>query len=123
MAKHHRIGAERKPPRMSYLSRSPNELPEVMSLDESETLLGSQYGGVNNKFISPSVTVVELDEPLSVRSLNKRSQSFSPTAASSPYTEQSTLTITGIFIYIEFYLFLYIFFHIITNCELFLLII
>lgn len=95
MAKH-RIGAERKPPRMSYLTRSPSEPPELMSLDESENLLGCQYGG-NKKFVSPSVTIVELGSGPPNNAMNKRLPSITPTAtpSPSPYTEQSTLTSAG----------------------------
>lgn len=119
MAKH-RIGAERKQPRISYLTRSPSEPPELMSLDESETLLGFQYGvgsgcggiaAANSKFMvsgPPSVAVVELGVPtLPVASLNKRMPSISSTItqspAPSPYTEQSTITSAGKFWNIYFF--------------------
>ncbi|CAD7081227.1 unnamed protein product [Hermetia illucens] len=64
MAKH-RIGTEwKQPPRISYLPRSPVDVPEMVILDESETLLGEQYSGVllNNteKYLSPSATIVEM---------------------------------------------------------------
>lgn len=119
MAKH-RIGADRKQPRISYLTRSPSEPPELMSLDESETLLGFQCGAVggfgasgssaagtvdpiNSKCMvnaPPSLAVVELGVPLT--SLSKRMPSISSTItqspAPSPYTEQSTLTSAGKYI-------------------------
>lgn len=99
MAKH-KIGAERKPPRMSYLTRSPSEPPEVMSLDESETLLGSQYG-INSRFISPSVTVVDiggpitplLPTPLNIRPPAPGTPAITPSPSS--FTEQTTLNSQG----------------------------
>lgn len=117
MAKH-KIGADRKQPRISYLTRGPNEPPELMSLDESETLLGFQYGAIggcgadiastsaaNSKFMvnaAPSLAVVELGVPLT--SLNKRMPSISSTitqspASPSPYTEQSTVTSAGMLMF------------------------
>lgn len=56
-----RIIADRKPSRISYLGRSPSEPLEVMSLDESETLLDSSsgtnvYPGGGNDFQTPSST-------------------------------------------------------------------
>ena len=67
MAKH-RIGAEwKQPPKVSYLPQSPDEIPEMMILDESETLLGEQYAAAilmnsTEKFLSPSAcaTIVEM---------------------------------------------------------------
>lgn len=89
-------------------------LPGVMSLDESETLLGSPY-------VSPSVTIIELDAncaaddggnvdgvgtastssprattlnaPIPLR-VKKRPPSIS-SAIPSPFTEQTTITSTG----------------------------
>lgn len=96
-------GNDRKGGRMScYASTNRNplneKLPEVMSLDESETLLGSQYGS-DNRFVSPSVTILELGGPTGAAtpsSLNKqRVPSISSCAIPSPYTEQTTLTSAG----------------------------
>lgn len=91
MAKN-RIGAERKSPRMSYLTRSPSEPPELMSLDESETLLGSQYG-INSRFVSPSVTVVDLGAQITPSSISTPLLNR-PTTGTSTITTASTLLST-----------------------------
>lgn len=118
-------GDHRKQMRMSCLNnRTPihEHLPEVMSLDESETLLGCHYSGTD-KCISPSVTIVELgancaandagnvdgtrtvptSSPRTVAlnaptsfGVKKRLPSISSVAIPSPYTEQTTITSTGI---------------------------
>lgn len=117
-------GDHRKQTRMSCLNnRTPihEHLPEIMSLDESETLLGSHYSGTD-KFVSPSVTIVELgvncaasdtgtidgigtiatSSPRTVAlnaptsfGVKKRLPSISSVAIPSPYTEQTTITSTG----------------------------
>lgn len=91
MAKN-RIGAERKSPRINYLARSPSEPPELMSLDESETLLGSQYG-INSRFVSPSVTVVDIGGPITP-STTSTPLINRPTTGTSTITTASTLLST-----------------------------
>lgn len=100
-------GNDRKVGRMScYTNRNPlsEQPPEVMSLDESETLLGSHYGS-DNRFVSPSVTILELGGPTTTGtttpcSLNNKQRipSISSCAIPSPYTEQTTITSAGDFI-------------------------
>lgn len=89
MSKHHRIsGTDNKPPRISYMTHSPNRSmpPEIMSIDESDTLLeeGCEMGivgeivserptrdrrkngtesGINRRLINPAVTIVEMTSP------------------------------------------------------------
>lgn len=90
MAKHNRIGGkDNKPPRISYLTHSPHRSmpPEIMSIDESDTLLeeGHETGmvgeivserrdrrkngshmsetGLNRRLINPAVTIVEMTTP------------------------------------------------------------
>lgn len=91
MAKHNRIsGKDNKPPRISYLTQSPHRSmpPEIMSIDESDTLLeegcevgmvgeivserrdrrknGShiaETGMINRRLINPAVTIVEMTTP------------------------------------------------------------
>lgn len=89
MAKHNRIGGkDNKPPRICYLTHSPNRSmpPEIMSIDESDTLLeeGCETGmigivgerrdrrkngshmaetGINRRLINPAVTIVEMTTP------------------------------------------------------------
>lgn len=117
-------GDHRKQMRMSCLNnRTPihEHLPEIMSLDESETLLGSHYSGTD-KFVSPSVTIVELGANCAANNagnvdgtgtiattsprtaalnaptsfgVKKRLPSVSSVAIPSPYTEQTTITSTG----------------------------
>lgn len=90
-----RIGAEAKPPRMSYLARSPSDPPEAMSVDESETLLGGKYndGGGIKKFDSPAVTVLEMDGcgPNSLkRSKLSQPSTGSPAISSSNFIAEGT---------------------------------
>uniref|UniRef100_A0A336MXW6 CSON006575 protein n=1 Tax=Culicoides sonorensis TaxID=179676 RepID=A0A336MXW6_CULSO len=88
MSKHHRIsGTDNKPPRISYLTHSPHRSmpPEILSIDESDTLLeegmesvgeiiserrerrknGSHLHetGMNRRLINPAVTIVEMTSP------------------------------------------------------------
>lgn len=92
MAKHNRIGGkDNKPPRISYLTHSPNRSmpPEIMSIDESDTLLeeGHEVGmvgefmserrdrrkngshmqetAINRRLVNPAVTIVEMTTPIS----------------------------------------------------------
>lgn len=88
MAKH-RIGSERRTPRISYLSHSPNEGPEIMmSLDESETLLGPPSYVTGRGYATPDVTVLEVEtSSLSLPYRTKKSPqtpSSVPTAAIGP---------------------------------------
>lgn len=94
-----KIGAEKKPPRISYLARSPSEPNEVMSLDESETLLGSMtitpqpyhqrrdssmnsistqstILTANSKMMSPAVTVVDIDTKFGGPNNNNNNNGF-----------------------------------------------
>lgn len=75
---------------------------EVMSLDESETLLGAQYGSPTEvKFgpAQPCVTIVDLGVvptlSSSVASHKQRLPSISSVAIPSPFTEQTTITSAG----------------------------
>lgn len=63
---------EKKPPRMSYIPRSPSAAPsEVLCLDESETLLthmdhyqrlvASGGNGTNSKYLAPTVKIEETE--------------------------------------------------------------
>lgn len=94
-----------------YTKRSPlngRQPLEVMSLDESETLLGAhQYGSPTEpKFgpaVQPSVTIVDLDIVVptlssSVATHKQRLPSISSVAIPSPFTEQTTITSTGMWI-------------------------
>lgn len=92
-----RIGAEAKPPRMSYLARSPSDPPEAMSVDESETLLGGKYndGGGTKKFDSPAVTILEMDGLK--RSKLTQPATGSPAISSSNFIEGSNLNSGGKF--------------------------
>lgn len=95
-----RIGAEAKPPRMSYLARSPSDPPETMSVDESETLLGGKYndGGGIKKFDSPAVTILEMDGcgPNSIkRSKLTQPATNSPAISSSNFIEGTNLNSGG----------------------------
>ncbi|XP_059622249.1 potassium voltage-gated channel subfamily KQT member 1-like isoform X2 [Phlebotomus argentipes] len=112
-----KIGVEKKPPRMSYIPRSPSVTPtEVLCLDESETLLthadhyqkptGPGGNGSHGKFLSPTVTIEEahqstdknggarakadLDVPVACGA-NLRQKRLS-SSATSPFTELTSLT-------------------------------
>ncbi|XP_055693734.1 potassium voltage-gated channel subfamily KQT member 1-like isoform X4 [Lutzomyia longipalpis] len=65
-----KVGVEKKPPRLSYIPRSPSATPtEVLCLDESETLLThmdhyprlvtSERNSTNTKYLSPTVKIDE----------------------------------------------------------------
>lgn len=96
-----RIGAEAKPPRMSYLARSPSDPAEAMSVDESETLLGGKYndGGGIKKFDSPAVTILEMDgcgpNSLKRSKLTQPTTTGSPAISSSNFIEGSNLNSGG----------------------------
>lgn len=127
MAKH-KISDHRKTSRMF---RNENLPTEVMSLDESETLLGNQYATTSaHQPLSPCITIVELGTSgpplcaggggggegigrnLAAASIsavatasvaagagtfgNKRLPSMSSVATPSPFTEQTTITSTGL---------------------------
>lgn len=104
----HKHCSDRKITRTNFLSRSASEPPEVMSLDESETLLGSQYG-INSRFVSPSVTVVDISGPITPllsTSLNARPP-IGPVVSNTPppllLNEQGTITSQGKFTKFAFY--------------------
>lgn len=103
MAKHHRIGAENRPPRISYLSQSdyPNPIyeqptPDIMSLDESETLLSGHYvntggisGGTNDR-----ISILSQQQPITILEMSSNiptNHPYNKTPQSQPSTEQTTI--------------------------------
>lgn len=134
MAKHHRVGGAEssKPPRISYLPSQSSMPPEVMSIDESDTLLeeydnvgeiiserrrnGGGVGGgggndavtepfvVNRRLVGPAVTIVEMS---GVGPQNDKLQQplLTPLVGQSPspFGENNTANSTGKY-YIFFFL-------------------
>lgn len=133
MAKHHRVGGAEsgKPPRISYLpsqSSSQQMPPEVMSVDESDTLLEEydnvgeiiserrRNGGgtgdgshpvtepfvVNRRLVGPAVTIVEMSD-IGTPGCDKLQQPLlTPLAGQSPSQlgENNTANSTGKQLYV-----------------------
>jgi hypothetical protein len=84
MAKHHRIGgAEKKPPRISYMSdTSPIHhltVPETMTIEEEDGLLQS-----NAKYLKPSVHIVDFNDEMQTPEITYHVRRKPPRRMASP---------------------------------------